>query len=879
MKAFNGLLQKLLIIALTVGLLSACGGKEERKAKYMEKGKAYLAEENYKKAEIEFKNVLQIDPKDAEGFMYAGLVNERQQKLSGAFPNYKKAVELDPEYTEPRVRLASIYLDQASFLTMQKQTDAAASATALAHEQVTEIRKLAPDDLSGLALEAVLWLREGNTEKAQAQLEKVISQDKTQAVAVKILSELYSQNNRFGDAESMLLDAAAASETPEQYQLRLVRLYILHDQRDKAEKMLGEVIKNNQDDAAPRIALAKLLLESMQVDRAEKVMRDFVVEDPENVERHILLSEFLVGNRNLEAAIQDLESVVGEHDDLTDLKFRLVSLYKANNDQGSTESLLNKIMDEQGVEPAGLRARVQLAQLLASRGDDADRVDSLIKEVLSENPRDNAALLLKGKRAGQEKDYVDAINSFRSALRDQPNSTEILRLLAAAHYANGEPELARDMLMRAVSVEPNNDQLRLRVAAQLAREKDIDGALEQVDAVLERDVDNESALSVKFDVLTLKGDAEGMLEIARKLQKLAPDKEDGYIREARLRYAQKEYEDALKVVDALLGKKPDSLAGLLTKADVLAAQEKYSEAIIVVEQIRELRPESAEAYFRLGNLQKNLGENDKAISNYEIALKNAPGSGKVLKALIAQWVEQGQMDKASKRLQEVLEQDPAPSNTNQLLGEVYVANKDLDKAVQAFESQIQVTPDSDVAYSQWAQVKAAQGDFDGATAAYEQGLKILPDNPRLLIGLAGVYERRKDFEAAILVYEKLLGLQPGNAIATNNLASLLSDHRTDAKSIDKAVEMAAVLEKTNQPAFQDTAGWIYYRKGDYEKAVVILEKVVEKAPEVPVFQYHLGMTYFRLGDKESASKYLAMATEGEVTYEGAEEARATLDKL
>ncbi|HHJ14072.1 MAG TPA: tetratricopeptide repeat protein, partial [Gammaproteobacteria bacterium] len=45
--------------------LAGCGGKEERKAAYLERGKAYLAEKNFDKAKIEFKNVLQIDPKDA----------------------------------------------------------------------------------------------------------------------------------------------------------------------------------------------------------------------------------------------------------------------------------------------------------------------------------------------------------------------------------------------------------------------------------------------------------------------------------------------------------------------------------------------------------------------------------------------------------------------------------------------------------------------------------------------------------------------------------------------------------------------------------------------------------------------------------------------
>ena len=60
MRIINRLFVTGVTVLLAVSLLTACGGKEERKAKYLERGKAYLAEKNYEKARIEFKNVLQI---------------------------------------------------------------------------------------------------------------------------------------------------------------------------------------------------------------------------------------------------------------------------------------------------------------------------------------------------------------------------------------------------------------------------------------------------------------------------------------------------------------------------------------------------------------------------------------------------------------------------------------------------------------------------------------------------------------------------------------------------------------------------------------------------------------------------------------------------
>ena len=39
---------------------------KEKKAKHLEKGETYLAGSKYKEAVIEFKNAVQIDPKDAQ---------------------------------------------------------------------------------------------------------------------------------------------------------------------------------------------------------------------------------------------------------------------------------------------------------------------------------------------------------------------------------------------------------------------------------------------------------------------------------------------------------------------------------------------------------------------------------------------------------------------------------------------------------------------------------------------------------------------------------------------------------------------------------------------------------------------------------------------
>lgn len=128
-----------LLVLLGISLLVACGGKEERKAKYLERGKAYLAEKNYEKADIEFKNVAQIDPKDARAYRYLGELAEKDQRWPAAFGNYTRSIDLDPELICPRLCLAQFYLAQACAEKRRKNPTGEANALGLAQEQVKAV--------------------------------------------------------------------------------------------------------------------------------------------------------------------------------------------------------------------------------------------------------------------------------------------------------------------------------------------------------------------------------------------------------------------------------------------------------------------------------------------------------------------------------------------------------------------------------------------------------------------------------------------------------------------------------------------------------------------------------------------------------------------
>jgi tetratricopeptide (TPR) repeat protein len=60
-------------MVLILSVLS-CGGPEEKKMKFFNKGKSLYEKGDYVKASLEFKNALQIDPKFSQAYYMLGMV-------------------------------------------------------------------------------------------------------------------------------------------------------------------------------------------------------------------------------------------------------------------------------------------------------------------------------------------------------------------------------------------------------------------------------------------------------------------------------------------------------------------------------------------------------------------------------------------------------------------------------------------------------------------------------------------------------------------------------------------------------------------------------------------------------------------------------------
>jgi tetratricopeptide (TPR) repeat protein len=148
-----------------------------------------------------------------------------------------------------------------------------------------------------------------------------------------------------------------------------------------------------------------------------------------------------------------------------------------------------------------------------------------------------------------------------------------------------------------------------------------------------------------------------------------------------------------------------------------------------------------------------------------------------------------------------------------------------------------------------------------ANAALEAGLAATEGDANLMFLQAGAFEAAGNFEGAIAIYEDLYARDTSNAVLANNLASLITTHRTDPESLERAFAIARRLRDAEVPHFQDTYGWILHRRGDSAQALPYLEAAATGLPDNPLVLFHLGEVRFALGQAAEARTAFARVVE------------------
>lgn len=790
MKIFNLMYLYVFIVSI---VLVGCTDNESSVSSHLEQGKTFLESGDYKKASIEFKNVLQIDTKNVEAYVFLAKAEEADNNWKNAFINYTKAIELDPNNLEAHVMLGRIY---------QLSGDHEAAG-----RQMEIVLSIDSENYHGLMLNAVALVKKKEFDAAIVVIKKILSSHPEKREATALLANIYvRQNNRLSKAADVIVTGLSHNKDNVQLLVQLAQIYVAALKMDDAENTLKKIISIEPEELQHRINLASFYVINKNLIEAEYVLREAIRLKPDDENRYLLLVDFLEKNKNGTIAEDELINVVNRMPNSIVLRFSLSVLFDRNSKTADAIRQYEHIIKIDGLTPDALRARNLLAKLLLRERRQAE-ASLYIDEVLSNNPNDNDALKLKGQLALSVRDPATAIIYFRQVRKDQPESFEVVNLLATSHAMNNEREMSIQVLQRFLDLMPNSVVAMLTLSKYLIQLGEYDVALDQLDKVLINDESNILALQLKSDALLAKQEVDAALMLLKKIQKLYPD--------------------------------------------------------------------NVENYKHLGDLYFKQGKYTLAIDAYEQALRISGKQLPYMASIVRSYLQAKKPDEAKKYIEQKLSTSSDVAVLYGLLAEVYIFTKQYEEAKATLEKAIILKSDWNLLYSSLAKIQTMQGNPRLAVNTYNLGLKRIPDDERLSTELAGIYENHYEYDKAIKLYMNVLVKNPGNHLAVNNLALILANYKDSEVDKKRALKIAEVFESSNNPVYLDTLGWVLYKNGQLNKAVQLLNKSVDAAPDVPHFNYHLGMVYDALGNP-LAKKYLTAAVQSELNFPGRQEAAAAL---
>ena len=750
------------ILACLVIALTACGGADERKLKYLEKGKAYLAENNYDKAKVEIKNVLQIDPKFAEAYYIMGQLEEKDKKLGIALGNYKKAIELDPGHNDAKTSLSKIYVIANSEELLTK-----------AKFLLGQVLSADPDNNHAKLILASIEYKMGSKDKAQKQIELIVNEDMSLVEGIGLLSSIYSSNNQIDKSIDLLKKATEVN--PDNVPLRLSLARMLSSRNDLigAERYLKETVAINPDGYSLKVALSSFYAVTDQLDKAEKILRQAIEEKDDDAQRYLVLVEFLGVKRSIQIAEQEIISAIKRKPDIYELRFAQVRFYEKINNYDKAKSILRYIIEEKNNDSDGVKARIKLAEYLLAEGSISD-AKKTIDKVLVEHPNNNDALMVSGQIALINMDLITSINNLRSVVKNDPKNSKASSLLAEAHDKNNESGLAESELKKAIEANPVNPMVHYYYAAFLGSKGKPADALKIIDEALINFKDSYKLLELKLKLVASQGDNDKAIELLNKMKLVDSAKADPFIVMGQYYLANKQFDKSLNEFEQAYNRSIEKFKPLELIVRTYMLQNKVSEAKARIQKEIDSNSDDAVANYLMAQLYLSQNEIDKAKAYLKLTIDEAGQWLNPYATLASIHLIDKDFDGAIKVYRNAEEKVSQKASVLMQIASLYERKKDYSEAMSIYKSVLDADPMNKIAANNYASLLL---DF-GKSTDVDQALKISLDfenhkQPALIDTLGWAYAKSGNNTKAVEVLSPIVDKEPKVAIFRYHLGYAL----------------------------------------------------------------------------------------------------------
>lgn len=621
----------------------------------------------------------------------------------------------------------------------------------------------------------------------------------------------------------------------------------------------------------------------------------------------IQLKNALQQNPNLAEARFLLGSTLLENGDLAGAEVELRKALELKHPADATVPLLaramlasgqaKKLTDEFGKtkltsgEPlAALNTTLSAAyESLGNR----DAARKLLTEALAANPNYVPARLADIRQTAANKDLAGARSKLDTLLSENPSNPEALLIKGNLLEFDGDASGALALYQKAIEAKPSYMNAHSAAIASLLRAEKTDEAAKQLDALKKIAAKHPQVYLLDAQVNYQRKDYKTARESAQQLLRISPNNPLSLQMAGAIEYQLRSYLQA----ETYLAKALQSAPGLRLARRLLVsshlrtgqpgkALETLQPLLANIDQDSALLALAGEAYLQQGDAKKAADyfakasklEPENAAKKTSLALAhmaqgNAEYAFQELEqisvsdkgitadlALISAHLRNNQLDKALKAIDALEIKQPNNPATHNLKARALLAKKDMAGARQSFEKAVSINPAFFPAVASLATLDVLDKKPDEARKRFEAVIGADPKNIQALLALAELKAANGgNVDEVSALIGKAITAAPDQPVPRLALVQYFLKLKENKKALTAANEAASAIQ--DKPEILDALGRTQQLAGDLNQAQVTYGKLATLQPASPLPLLRLSEIQFANKNKEDGIKNLKKALE------------------
>jgi tetratricopeptide (TPR) repeat protein len=390
------------VLLIALALLAGACSPEAKKARVLESADQHYTAGDFDRAEVEYLNVLRLEPQNGRAIGRLGLIYTEQGRATRAIAYLMRGHELLPNDLDVRLRLGQLYFAtgkisdaraEAEFILNRRPTDPDAPSLLIAtlskpeeapalRQRLLNLPAPAPGSAPVLTALASLELRLGRTEEAEVLLQRAMLADASFGSLYSLQAAVQIAKKNLPAADEAFKQAAALSPPRSPRRIQYAQFKIRLGELAAGIKLLEEITQKNPDYVPAWVALAEIHLAQNKTKETETFINRALARDPQNLEAMILQGRLYNQKGEFEKARGVFEKLVASYPRLPLIHQELGRTY-AN--VGDINKAINSLNQSLALAPNSPEAALLLARLNSRKGDHNTAI-ALLRKTLEQQP-------------------------------------------------------------------------------------------------------------------------------------------------------------------------------------------------------------------------------------------------------------------------------------------------------------------------------------------------------------------------------------------------------------------------------------------------------------------------------------------------------------